>query len=187
MRKNKNAKPMPGEALTYNESALADIMSERKLCMTNIMGVFGMSNPQTVKRWMAGESIYTDSFVKILNVYDIDLLRFFAYRGHQFTTTLAQLAELEDKGVIAPLIAQLGYEVPIFQGNEEPTADDTKQIAEQPTSDNYIIERQREIIETQRELINNLKMMLNAKRYNVSDMPARMVADNSEKEYNKIG
>jgi len=189
MRKNKNAKPAPGEALTYNESALNEIMKERKIYMTSIMGVFGMSNPQTVKRWMNGESLYTDSFLKILNVYDIDLLRFFSYRGHHFSTSLAQLAELEEKGMIAPLIEQLGYEVPAFQGSEEPCVEDTKQSAEQPSSDNYIIERQREIIETQRELINNLKMMLNAKRYDINDMPVRFVADTSTPfdDDNKIG
>lgn len=84
--------------LSYNETALKQFMAKLNIARTTLSRKLGLTNNQTVDRWLEGRSIYSHHLLSICNLYRLDLLSFFTYQGHTFKTRLLDLYKFETAG-----------------------------------------------------------------------------------------
>ena len=84
---------------SFNNQAIAEIFRKYRILKTQVSKLFGQTNNATVERWINGKDIYVNALAKLCSSYNIDLLSFFTHDNKPFSTTLQDIAVMEENGL----------------------------------------------------------------------------------------
>lgn len=101
----------PKGDVSYNKTALDEMMTKFSISRRDMMAVFGQTNPSTINLWRAGGDLSIGAMAGICNAFDLNPLNFIMYAGKPIQSSIIDLYRLELCGLtVADILSYMGID-----------------------------------------------------------------------------